>query len=297
MAWPRAHMLHLPLRHLLLERIERHLLLTEASTCTKPRLGLSGGADMQLKQLCPEAALHLARAPLRQAAPSSRQFASHRASRSRRIRCVASLPFAKASERFLTTRSVRRCSALALAAAHAHARHALARPTRFLHAIAPQHLSVHSKGARCPARFAQRPAPLSTQPSVLCTSVRAQSTSFVAVKRIALCIMSRGSSSRSIKRHFVKRSFSKMDLRRSTTSPTASECSTTERASTPSHYLIGPKMASRTPQRRCAADDKSVWGGPGLMKPSPQLSLLGGWPAHLMAGLISSPDGRAHQLT
>ena len=163
------------------------------------------------------------------------------------------------------------------------------------------HLGPHSFSARirtpaplrCPARFAQRPAPLSTQPSVLCTSVCAQSTSFVAVKRIALRIMSRGSSSRSIQRHFVKRSFSKMDLQRSTTSPTASECSTTERASTPPRYLIGPKMASRTPQRRCAADDKSVWGGHGLMKPSPQLSLLGGWPAHLMAGLISSPADRA----
>ena len=280
-------MLHLPLRHLLLERIERHLLLTEASTCTKPRLGLSGCADMQLY---PEAALHLARAPRRHAAPSSRQFASHRASRSRRIRCVASLPFAKASERFLTTRSVRSCSALALAAAHAHARHALARPTRFLHAIAPQHLSVHSKGARCPARFAQRPAPLSTQPSVLCTSVRAQSTSFVAVKRIALCIMSRGSSSRSIKRHFVKRSFSKMDLRRSTTSPTASECSTTERASTPSHYLIGPKMASRTPQRRCAADD---WRRVGAGA-RPDEALSSAQPSRWLA---CSPDGRAHQLT
>ena len=47
---------------------------------------------------------------------------------------------------------------------------------------------------------------------------------------------------------------------------------------------------------RCRRQER-VRGGHGLMKLSPQLSLLGGWPAHLMAGLISSPDGRAHQLT
>jgi hypothetical protein len=117
---------------------------------------------MQLKQLGPEEALHPVRAPLRQAAPSSRQFASHRASRSRRIRCVASLPFAKPSERFLTTRSVRRCYALALARSCATRTWA---PTRFLHAFAPQHLSgaplaLRSVPPLCPLNLACSAPPL-----------------------------------------------------------------------------------------------------------------------------------------
>ena len=48
---------------------------------------------------------------------------------------------------------------------------------------------------------------------------------------------------------------------------------------------------------RCRRLEACGGRGHGLMKPSQQLSLLGGWPVHLMAGLISSPDGRAHQLT